>query len=131
MVKSNSRRYLLDTHFLLWWLKNDKKLKPEIETTLADKKNLIYTSVISAWEISIKLRNNPEFKLKTSIKRAFRVSSFEMLDVSMEHVLELHKLPLIHKDSFDRMLIAQALAEKCVLITADEKIKKYRVKTIS
>lgn len=123
-------KYLLDTHIFLWSLNNDKKLKDFVKDILTNPENVIYTSVISAWEISIKLKTHPGFKLRTSIREAFAVSKFEILPVSFEHSLEVHKLPLYHKDPFDRLLIAQAKAEKLTLITSDSKIWKYKIPVI-
>lgn len=122
-----NKRYLLDTHLFLWSLVGSRKLKAHIEEVLTDPRNFIFVSVVAAWEISIKSRKNPNFKLKTSIKRAFEISGFEVLSVTLDHVLELHKLPFHHNDPFDRMLIAQAKAEKLTLITADRKIWEYKI----
>lgn len=124
---ARSKHYLLDTHLFLWSQIGDRKLVPQIENILTNRANHVFVSVISAWEISIKLRKNPNFRLKTSIKRAFEISDFEVLGISFKHVLELHKLPLYHNDPFDRMLIAQARAEKLTLITADRKIWEYEI----
>jgi PIN domain nuclease of toxin-antitoxin system len=123
-------KYLLDTHIFLWALNNDKRLKKGYREILTNRSHLIYVSVVSAWEISIKLKTNPRFKLKTSIKKALEISGYEVLDISLEHVFCVHKLPMHHKDPFDRMLIAQAKMEKCILITDDSKIKRYNVSTL-
>lgn len=123
-------KYLVDTNIFLWYLNSDRKLKDSTKSIIVNPNNIIYVSVVSAWEISIKLKTNALFKLKTSIKNAFQISGFEVLNISLEHVLSLHNLPLYHKDPFDRMLVAQALVENCVLITNDPKIKKYRVRTV-
>lgn len=120
-------RYLLDTHIFLWSLNNHSKLKDSVRKILVDPKNLIFVSVVSTWEVSIKLKTHPGFKLKTSIKEAFEISGFEILPVSFEHALGVQKLSLHHKDPFDRMLIAQAKVEKLTLITHDKKIWKYDV----
>ncbi len=86
-------------------------------------------SVVSFWEISIKMRVG-KLPLKTSFDSLYTNLQFTLLPVGIEHVLALHTLPLIHNDPFDRMLIAQAKSERCVLITDDEKIKKYQIGTI-
>lgn len=121
--------YLIDTHIFLWWLSNDKKLKDSFRQIIEDPKNHIYVSVVSGWEISIKNRKG-KLPLKTTLAECFKVAGFEVLNISFEHVLSLNKLPLYHQDPFDRMLVAQAKAEKLKLITDDTKIKKYSVKTI-
>lgn len=119
--------YLLDTHIFLWSLNNHRRLKDPIKEILIDPENIIYVSVVSAWELGIKLKTNLGFKLKTTIREAFTVSGFEILPISFEHALQVHKLPLHHKDLFDRMLIAQAQAENLTLITSDKKIWKYNI----
>jgi len=123
-------RYILDTNVFLWALNNHKRLKTSVKEIIVNPDNEIFVSVVSAWEISIKLKTNPRFKLRTSIKKAFELSGFEILDINFMHVLDMHKLPLYHKDPFDRILIAQAKVEDLTLITADAKIKKYKVKTL-
>lgn len=123
-------KYLLDTHIFLWSLNNDRRIKDPIKEILIDPGNIIYISVVSAWELGIKLKTNPDFKLKTTIREAFTISGFEVLPIFFEHALQVHKLPLYHKDPFDRILIAQSLAEGLTLITADEKIWKYKLNFI-
>ena len=117
--------YLLDTHVLLWWLNNDKNLGSKIRQAISDDQNKVYVSVINFWEISIKLKSNPRFKLKTPFEVLLDIFDFPTLDVKLNHVNALHKLPLKHKDPFDRMLISQAQAENMTLITGDQKIFKY------
>ncbi|MBI2590516.1 MAG: type II toxin-antitoxin system VapC family toxin [Candidatus Blackburnbacteria bacterium] len=120
-------RYLLDTHIFLWWANGDKKLKVPIRELLAKSQNTIFVSTITAWEISIKLKAKPNFKLQKSLKRTFLLSKFGVMPVTFSHVLTLHQLPMYHKDPFDRMLIAQAKTEKLKLITSDSKIWKYNL----
>lgn len=119
-------RYLVDTHIFLWWLSGDKKLKSSIKEALENKENQIAASVVNGVEISIKSKTR-KIKLKTTVREMFRISGFEVLDVNLNHVLELDKLPFHkdHKDPFDRILISQARAENLTLITTDEKIWKY------
>src|SRR5437773_2417579 len=122
-------KYLLDTHIYLWWLDNDKRLTASMMSIIDNSDNFILVSVISFWEISIKNRIG-KLPLKTPFNSLYTNLQFRLLSVDIEHVLVLDKLPLLHNDPFDRMLIAQAEAEKCVLITDDEQIKKYHIKTI-
>lgn len=123
-------RYLLDTHIFLWSLNNDRRLKDPIKKILIDSGNIIYVSVSCAWELGIKLKTNPGFKLKTTIREAFTISGFEVLPISFEHALQVYKLPLYHKDPFDRILISQAKIEGLSLITSDKKIWKYKIPLI-
>ena len=120
-------RYLLDTHIFLWWLNDDKRLSSRVKDIIKDNGNVVCVSVASAWEISIKLKTNSSFKLKTTIAKTFKIAEFTVLDISLRHALRLHTLPLHHKDPFDRMLVAQAQEDEMVLITNDPKIKKYDI----
>lgn len=120
-------KYLCDTHIFLWWLNNDKRLKKTVRDILESPENIIYASVVSAWEIVIKLKTNPKFKLKTTVAECFQKAGFSVLDIELHHALRLEELKLIHHDPFDRMLIAQAQVEGATIITTDEKIGKYKV----
>lgn len=119
-------RYLLDTHVFLWWLENDKRLKSKTRELIADSNNAILVSVVSAWEIATKLSLG-KISLETSLNKLFEDSDFKIINVELNHVLELHELPLHHRDPFDRMIIAQALIEKCILVTVDKKLHQYQV----
>lgn len=118
-------RYLLDTNIFLWSLNDDNRLKKSIRKILEDPLNEIYVSVVSGWEISIKHKLG-KLPLKTTLPECFEKSNFQILNINLEHILQLDKLPLHHKDPFDRILISQAKAENLTLITSDEKIWKYK-----
>ena len=122
-------RYLLDTHIFIWWLNGDKRLRSSVKEKIKNTNNRFYVSVASALEMSIKSISG-KIKLKTTIKRSFEISGFEVLNINLSHAIQLGKLPFYHKDPFDRMLIAQAKIEKCTLITDDSKIKRYNVSTL-
>lgn len=122
--------YLLDTHIFLWWLENDRKLKSPLRDIIQDNSNNIFVSVVSGLEISIKQKIG-KLPLKTTVKTCFEKSEFGLLDVRLKHIIELDKLPVIHKDPFDRMLIAQAKAEKLTLLTDDVKIKRYKISILN
>jgi len=119
-------RYLIDTHIFLWWLIGDKKLKDSVQLIIENPKNQVYVSVASLWEISIK-HTLGKLPLKTNLSEMISVSGFELLSITGLHILELEKLPLLHNDPFDRMLIAQAKSENLTFITVDEKMQKYDV----
>ncbi|MBU0974999.1 type II toxin-antitoxin system VapC family toxin [Patescibacteria group bacterium] len=125
------KKYLLDTHILLWWLTDSSKLGKSIRKILSDPNNYIAVSVASAWEINIKLGLNKEFNMSVSLEDCFNEKNgFNVLPVSLNHVFALEKLPALHKDPFDRMLISQAISEKCILISADKKIGQYSGVTV-
>lgn len=116
--------YLLDTHIIIWWAENSKKLKPEYKKIIADGNNIIFASVASVWEIVIKTKLK-KVKLKAPIDEIIKKCGFNIIDINLAHVLELNKLKNYHKDPFDRILIAQSIVEKMKLVTQDKLIKKY------
>lgn len=122
-------RYLLDTNVFIWAMENKKSLPESIKNELIDQNNTILVSVATVWEIIIK---SAKKKLKTpkDIKGDIVASNFQLLSIEIEHVLEVKKLPDIHKDPFDRILIAQAKVERLTLITSDEKIWKYNLSLV-
>ena len=121
--------FLLDTHTLIWVLEGGDALSPESRKAIVEGKNSVFVSAASVWEISIKqaigkllVPNN----LEDEIKRL----RFEQLSISFKHADLAGKLPLIHKDPFDRMLVAQAQFEKLTLVTKDKIIPQYDVSTL-
>ena len=126
---SNPQGYLLDTHIFLWSLDETKRLTKEVAKILKDPRNRIFVSVATAWEISIKQKKG-KLPLKTTLEECFRKSNFEILEIKLPHILQLENLPFYHKDPFDRMLVAQAIVEKLMIITEDGKIKKYDVSVL-
>ncbi|OGG19859.1 hypothetical protein A3D03_00350 [Candidatus Gottesmanbacteria bacterium RIFCSPHIGHO2_02_FULL_40_13] len=124
MEKNN--RFLLDTHIFIWWMKQEKRLKKEIETVLKNPENQIFLSVASVLEIVIKKKIG-KLKVPQDWKVDLRESSFLLLPISLENAFQLESLPLFHHDPFDRMLIAQTKVEGATLITGDEKIWKYDI----
>ncbi|HSW96674.1 MAG TPA: type II toxin-antitoxin system VapC family toxin [Candidatus Saccharimonadales bacterium] len=119
--------YLLDTHIFLWWLNATNKLAQPLQMVIQDPNNYIYISTATAWEISIKHRTG-KLPLKTTISEMISISGFQVLPITLPHILQLEKLPVHHNDPFDRILIAQAKEENLILITDDSKIKQYDVK---
>lgn len=127
-------RYLLDTHIFLWWLLDQPKLSEAMKRVIAAPENNIYVSAASAWEMIIKsavgklsLPPSPE----EFIRNQLRINRMFPLPISIEHALTIARLPMIHKDPFDRMLIAQTMYEGLVLITDDPVIKTYQVNVFS
>ena len=122
-------KYLLDTQIFLWWLNDDRKLKKSLHQVIEDSNNSVYVSVVNAWEMSIKKKIG-KLRLKAALRTCFEKYNFEILNINLSHILILDNLPLHHRDPFDRLLIAQANAEKLTLLTADNKMKKYNVKIL-
>jgi PIN domain nuclease of toxin-antitoxin system len=116
--------YLIDTNIFLWSLGDEKKLKSIVRNAITGPQNQIFISVASLWEISIKHRKG-KLPLNTTIQECVESSSFEVLNIQLNHIITLDTLPIFHHDPFDRLLIAQAKAENLTFITSDEKIWKY------
>jgi len=126
-------KLLFDTHAFIWWDSDPSKLSPRILALCQDRSNLLLLSVASAWEIQIKQQLGKlelEAPLAELVQRQREVNGVEVLPVLLDHVLALHNMPPHHRDPFDRILIAQALAENATLVTNDPVIAKYSVERI-
>jgi PIN domain nuclease of toxin-antitoxin system len=124
-------RALLDTHALLWWLSDNTALTKPARKTIADTKNVLIVSAVSAWEIAIKVRLGrlpTAADLVADFKGYVEREGFELLDISAEHGIRAGLLPGPHKDPFDRMLIAQAQAENIPIITNEAVFESYGVR---
>ena len=115
---------LLDTHVFLWLVADDKRLSKDARGRILDA-NSVFISSASIWEIAIKfrvgkLRADPEDAL-----REIEINGFKELSVRYGHAAAVGKLPLLHSDPFDRLLIAQAMQEPLHLLTADKRLKSY------
>ena len=120
---------LLDTHILLWWLKNDPCLNESIRTLIADANTIIYISAATSWEIAIK-KSLGKLDAPDNIEKIIHSKGFDPLPISLAHGEAAGKLPKHHKDPFDRMLIAQAQIEGLSIITHDNLFKMYPVNII-
>jgi PIN domain nuclease of toxin-antitoxin system len=106
-------RLLLDTHLLLWWLEGSPSLPTQAREMIRDPENTVFVSAVSLWEIWLKQSLG---KLRLPVDFTERLAS---------HTRQVGLLPWHHRDPFDRMLVAQALAEKLLLLTADAKLTAY------
>ncbi len=123
---------LLDTHTLIWFLNGDKKLSEKAKTTIENLDNTKLVSIASIWEIAIKisldkLRFSKGFKHLIGL---IEENGFETLPISTEHAIIVSTLEFIHRDPFDRLLVAQSMNNSLTIITRDDNIKKYNVPTI-
>ena len=117
---------LLDTHALIWALENHSSLSGKARDAIIDGKNMVFVSSASAWEISIK-KAMEKLKAPDNLSEEIKLHRFTRLDINFDHAKLAGELPDIHKDPFDRMLIAQAMIEKLTLVTSDNLIAKYDV----
>ena len=120
---------LLDTHAIIWYLEDSKSLPENTKKIIADPENSIFICSASLWEITIKMSLD-KLKLDLSLDELFSTienSDFYVLNIENEYLMELSRLPDIHKDPFDRLIIGTAVFEELTIITADENIGKYDV----
>ena len=126
-------KYLLDTHAFLWFVADDNRLSSKAKSIIQDSNNEIFFSAASAWEMSIKAkldRLKLGGNLEPFIIEQLTENCFSPLAITVSHSLYTEKLPQIHKDPFDRIMISQSKAENMVLITRDKDIRKYKVSTV-
>jgi PIN domain nuclease of toxin-antitoxin system len=124
---------LLDTHALLWWLSDDPALTKPARKIIAEIKNVMFVSAASAWEIAIKVRLG-KLPTATDLVADFtghlEREGFQTLAISGEHAIRAGLLPGIHKDPFDRMLIAQAQAENMPIVSNEALFDTYGVRRL-
>ncbi len=120
-------RLLLDTHILLWAARNDRRLSPRAEAMISDPANALHFSVASIWEVAIKTsRTRPDFEVDPRrLRRTLLEVGYSELAVTGEQAERVALLPAIHKDPFDRLLMAQAWVEDLLLLTADAALASY------
>lgn len=123
-------RILLDTHIFLWFISGDTQLSPDVRDAIRDPDNEVYLSAISVWEAIVKyqlgklpLPEHPE----TYLPKQRDLHQIASLDLNENSVLQLAKLPPLHRDPFDRMLICQALQNGLTVATVDTAVRAYPV----
>ena len=120
-------KYLIDTHLALWLLTDNKQLTQKARQIILSPNHRIYASVATLWEVAIKHKKYPNDMPLTSrtMAQLLRQSNVLLLPIKLEHITATETLPDIHKDPFDRLLIAQAVSEPMRFLTHDEKLVKY------
>lgn len=124
------KKYLLDTHIILWLASKPELLSKKAKQLLLNPENSFFVSAASAWEVAIKLSLN-KLNLAGSVTTFYKIcskNSISLLGIEQQHLEQLANLPLIHKDPFDRLIIATALAEGLTLVTADNNIHNYPIR---
>ncbi|WP_375470545.1 type II toxin-antitoxin system VapC family toxin [uncultured Nostoc sp.] len=126
-------KLLLDTHIFLWFISGDQKLPIHLQNSIRDLNNDVNLSCVSVWEATVKyqlgklpLPESPEIYLPKQ-RQQHLISS---LNLDEESVAQLLKLPLLHRDPFDRMLICQALQHNLTIVTVDPAIRSYSVSVL-
>lgn len=121
-------RYLLDTHVAVWSAIDAARLPAAVAQLLIDPGNDVRFSVVSLFDIAVKNAPGRRDRMPISVGQAMRFLTevpYQMLNVEPEHAAALEVLPLLHRDPFDRMLVAQAMADDMRLITHDRTLTRY------
>jgi PIN domain nuclease of toxin-antitoxin system len=126
-------KLLLDTHAFLWWITDDDRLSQRAGDLIADGANDVYFSAASAWEIAIKtglgrirLPGNAGTFTPDQLER----NAFQALPVHVAHAVAVIGLPNVHRDPFDRMLVAQAMTEGLTIVSGDQDLSRYPVPVV-
>ncbi|MEA5574811.1 type II toxin-antitoxin system VapC family toxin [Anabaena sp. UHCC 0451] len=125
---------LLDTQIIIWFVNDDPQLKDHLKDLIEDQNNTIDLSIASLWEMSIKY-NLGKLKFESSYQEFVELeiiqSCLNLLDIKVNHFYVHSHLPLYHKDPFDRLIIAQSIAENIPLISVDSIFSQYPVTIIN
>jgi len=123
-------RALIDTHVLLWWLSDDKRLSPRHRTVIADSDNEVFVSAVTVAEISIKASLG-KLTAPGGLVQTIAHEGFSALPLTADHAEALRELPWHHRDPFDRMLVAQASVEQFPLLSSDARLGQYAVEIVA
>ncbi len=124
--------YLLDTHTLLWYLNDAPQLPALSKSLIENPEYKIKVSIVSFWEITIKHALG-KLRLDTTIQEIHTVvinQGIAILPITIQHLICLHSLPFHHRDPFDRLLIAQAIAEDFDIVSGDRNFALYAVRLV-
>lgn len=124
-------KLLLDTHALLWWLADDRQLGRRARELVEDPANDVLVSMVSLWEIAVKIRIGKLEADVGEITDAVQREGFIMLDIGVAHLLTLAGLPMHHRDPFDHLLIAQAIVEDATLVSEDSNVGRYAARIVT
>lgn len=127
-------RILVDTHIFLWLSDSSHLLSSSAKEILSDPNNSRVLSVVSVWEMQIKVAIGKlplRLPLADLVREQRQKNGFEILPVTLEHVLALETLPTHHKDPFDRLLIAQSQSENLPLLSADAVFERYAINRLN
>lgn len=137
MVAERKRRIeealkiLLDTNALIWWMEDSPRLGQKARNLLANPSNTVIATVVSLWEITMKWRIGKHPLAGSPYGRFIRDEGLELISVSPDHIEALELLPLLHRDPFDHLILAQAKLEMAQLMTSDAHMSNYGVPCIN
>lgn len=121
-------KLLLDTHVFLWWRADDPRLGAPARAAIAEA-DVVFVSAATAWEVAIKSALG-RLRIPGTVAEGVAESGFERLPIDFAHAEAAGALPPLHRDPFDRLLVAQARVEDLVLVTRDERLAAYDVKVL-
>jgi PIN domain nuclease of toxin-antitoxin system len=127
-------KLLLDTHTFLWFVNDNPKLSDHLKDLIENTNNVSYLSIASLWEMSIKfnlgkLTLDPNYE--EFVEREVTTSTVRLLNIELEHLRINSTLPFHHRDPFDRLIIAQSIAEEIPIVSVDSAFDKYSVALIN
>jgi PIN domain nuclease of toxin-antitoxin system len=123
------RGLLLDTHAFLWWVSDAGRLTAAACDAIANPRNDVYVSAVTGWEISVK-KAKGKLTAPDNLADMVDAKGFTHLPLTYHHAEQAACLPMHHRDRFDRFLVAQAQAEGLILVTRDQNIPLYGVRTL-
>jgi PIN domain nuclease of toxin-antitoxin system len=126
-------KILADTHTFLWFVTDAPQLSAKAKTILEDEETERFFSIASLWEIAIKTSLGKlalRKPLQEFLPEQLAVNRFSLLNISVEHAFQIARLPLHHRDPFDRMLVAQCLTENLPLVSNDSTLDAYGIKRL-
>ena len=118
-------KILLDTHILLWWMADDRRLPRPARLAVEDPANRVFVSIASLWETAIKFSLKRVVADPEALREAAERDGFSLLPIEARHCSAVARLPHHHSDPFDRLLVAQALVEPMRLLTHDSQLARY------
>lgn len=124
---------LLDTHIVIWFITNDGKLSKKIKNIIEDSNNRCFINIVSYWELSIKYSLG-RLDLNSTVEEIFNIiekSGFDILPITLNHIIQLSKLEHFHNDPFDRLIISQSIIENLHLVSNDNYFPAYNVQLIN
>jgi len=124
---------LLDTHIVIWFITNNGKLSKKIKNIIEDSNNRCFISIVSYWELSIKYSLG-RLDLNSTVEEIFNIiekSGFDILPITLNHIIQLSKLEHFHNDPFDRLIISQSVIENLHLVSNDNYFPAYNVQLIN
>ena len=126
-------KYLIDTHTLLWIVTKNQKLSEKAKKFYLKRENIIFFSLASIWEMSIKIslkKLSIEEPLKDFIQNHIKGNDIKILNIGVQHILSLENLPYHHRDPFDRLIISQSMNENIPILSSDKVFDLYPIKRI-